>query len=215
MLTTSRVSIAAGFWHHALVSFDMSSGCGTTATGAAISFDNVCKFWMAIDDTNYNARYLGPFQYSVFHDSGLGGPYSGASDPNGIVSAWSLWYGASPVGATPVSFAAGNLPAAGLPIGLPGDSRVAPKIYNVELADVQMFTGVTLDTSVLLNRRAFVTSEGVPEDPATAASLLGKSPEIYFHKSSDWINGRNQGTAGSFSSTGTISNYTPGPAIGS
>ena len=78
------------------------------------------------------------------------------------------------------------------------------------LAELQVFTGSTLDTNDEDNRRAFVSANGkpVPADekagidgagnviPKGSIQLMGRRPDIMLHGSSDWIKGRNTGSSG-------------------
>jgi hypothetical protein len=92
------------------------------------------------------------------------------------------------------------------------------------LAELQIFTGVTLDTTLVTARRAFVDADGNPVDPEDAEEFMGKRPEILLHGSSDWIDGLNTGSigldnedkivpSGQFTPTGTILEYTPDPSL--
>lgn len=107
-------------------------------------------------------------------------------------------------------FSGGALDTEGLPIAIPTSSGNSDWVYNLRMADIQVFTGVSIDTGVEANRRAFVTLDGRPANPSLAASLLGKQPEILL-RGSDWLIGRNTGTAGNFTKTGTLNPFDPGP----
>lgn len=129
-----------------------------------------------------------------------------------------------------------KIPAAGLPLGLPATSVYADHIRQVQMAELQVFTGVTLDTSVEENRRAFINARGEPVDPlyglekahgifgpatpnATPSppiKLLGKAPDISLtRKASNWSSGVNLGSAKvGFERTGRIRPVTPDPVLG-
>ena len=98
------------------------------------------------------------------------------------------------------------------------------------MAELQIFSGVTLDTSIEANRRAFVgydeegSSRLKPVDPKQAEDLLGKKPDILLHGSTKWQQGKNTGSlgidtvgeeipSGQFTPTGEIKKYTPDPSI--
>jgi hypothetical protein len=106
------------------------------------------------------------------------------------------------------------MPVGGYPIGIPGDSRNIPFIYHIEMAEFQMFTGISIDTSDLATRRLFLQNDGTPADPSVSAGGLGQLQDVIFRNSTDFIPGINSGNAGNFSPTGTINPYTPGPALG-
>lgn len=117
-------------------------------------------------------------------------------------------------------------------LGLPGPVKYADNVYHVEMAEFAMFTGVTLDTGIESNRRAFVDRDGVPVPPTArkgellppAEKLLGKRPEILLHGTGRWINGQNTGSlgidiagkkipSGQFTPTGKIDPYKPDPSL--
>jgi hypothetical protein len=125
--------------------------------------------------------------------------------------------------------------SAGNPLGIPSSAQFVNNVYRVELAEFAMWTGVTLDTGIEANRRAFIDfrrdEAGAPVDnvlqpvdPEKAATLLGKAPEILLHGSSKWVNGENTGTtgvdsdgnpipSGQFHPTGGIKQYEPDPSL--
>jgi hypothetical protein len=194
------IPVSADQWHHLLVSFDMTSGVASSVSGSTISFSTACKFYWALDDVNYDGRYLWPSATRA---------YAGQGGPNDIVSDWSFFI--SDPGTSSYSFGAGAIPVDGNAFGIPSDSSNTSYIYDVRMTDLQVFTDVVLDTSVESNRRAFITADGHPASPALASALLSKTPEILFQTSSDWISGNNRGTAGPFDVTGTIIPVTPAP----
>jgi hypothetical protein len=124
------------------------------------------------------------------------------------------------------------------PAGIPSTPDQVDNIFKVEMAEFQMFTGVTLDTSVESNRRAFIDAKGAPviarqlpvnpltpldiagavptRLPAPPVKLLGQVPDIAFTTASDnWIGGKNQGSAKiKTKKTGTIKPFTPAPKLG-
>jgi len=121
-----------------------------------------------------------------------------------------------------------------------GDSSSKTGAQHVELAELQIFSDVTLDTAIESNRRAFIdykrdedgniipeadgTNKLKPVDPKKAEDLLGKRPDILLHGSPKWIDGNNTGTlgmdesgnkidSGQFTPTGNIKQYSPDPSI--
>ena len=68
-----------------------------------------------------------------------------------------------------VSVSISNIPSKPFCVPAPGsvdidDGSMNP-VLKVEMAELQVFTGVTLDTGVTANRRAFVDNDGVPVAP--------------------------------------------------
>lgn len=207
------INVVPDKWHHVLVSFDISPGAATSQPApGVIKFESVCKFWWAFDDVNYDGEYLWPYCPVCLGEAG---------DRNGIVSSYCM----GP--RSPYSFAAGPIPTDGWPVGIPTSAESIDHVYPVELAELQVFTGVTLDTFITTNRRAFIDTKGAPVNPQAAETLLRKPPDILFHGSGNWIAGTNTGKtmkineigkpfpvpAASFKPTGAIVGYSPDPSL--
>ena len=223
-------SLQPDTWHHVLLSFDVS---GTVSIGNPYS-SSTCQLWYAIDDVDYRgALNLRPYRVD---EDGLG--------PNIIVTKNSFDWSGPPLSLFQNHFvpdASGAyhpepIPTAGEHFGIPAVPRYVDRIFRVEMAEFQMFTGVTLDTSITANRRAFVDEDGQPvlpdtteDEPRTPAEqLLGKKPDILLHGSDEWIEGTNTGTlgvqldsegaeielpSGQFTPTGGIEQFEPDPAL--
>lgn len=230
--TYSQIPITPDRWHHALISFDLSNGSSVGVSfGDPTIMTAASKFYWAIDDVNYNGPYVGPHGPSNLAGGG----------PNDIVSVMTGngadrlgfdGYGAeqiTPLGTVQCSGA--PLPVAGYPFGFPSTAANSAAILKVELAEFQLFTGVTLDTSITANRRAFIDGDGKPVPPkyrrasdgtvsADPASppflLLGKLPDVALCQSSgNWIGGKSLGSAAAhFAKTGTVKPFTPDPKLG-
>lgn len=75
-------------------------------------------------------------------------------------------------------------------------------IRKIEVAELQIFADLTLDTSVESNRRAFIDFIDAgknflrPVDPKKTEELLGVRPHILLHTQSNWQQGRNTGSIG-------------------
>lgn len=120
------------------------------------------------------------------------------------------------------------VPGNGYPLGIPAAPVLVGRIHPVEMAELQIFTGVTLNTADTDKRRAFVDVEGKPVNPADAETLLGKKPDVLLHGSGNWIAGRNTGPtlpdpitgdpipdpAEALTPTGKIVAYKPDPSLG-
>lgn len=201
------IEVTADQWHHILVSFDLSGGCEASfqLENGIVNFDTPCQFWWAFDDANYDSEYLWPSNPCNFSEEEEGSPVSGGA--NDIYSTGCMLPTEEN---TPVTLS-GPLPVAGNPMGIPGVTADVPKNYNIYMTEVQVYTDVSMDTSVEFNRRLFVSDSGRPVPPDAAISFFGKEPEIYFKTHTDAINGTNRGTADDFTPTGTVLQYTPGP----
>lgn len=203
-----NLPITPDVWQHVVLSFDLTGGSATMDAEAApddrFNITSFSEFWLAINDVNKDGNTLAPAG-GYGDDIGIEGFSVNGIVSQGVVNLSIGEDGSTSLGSTHLS-TSGNL------IGTPADSRFASNIYKIQMADMYLFTGMTLDTSVEGNRRVFITEDGKPASPSLSAALLGKSPEILFQTTSDWINGNNRGTAGDFDPTGTISPYTPGPS---
>lgn len=184
------IEVTPDVWHHLLISFDLTGPCGRQAENDWTT----CPFYWAFDGVNYNAEYLWPFTAAAWEETG---------PDNGIVSVWGAAMASNP--AYPL-FDSSDIPADNF--GIPGCSDDSAFIYNVIIAEMQIYTGVTMDTGANIDK--FIV-DGHPVSKSFAAAFLGKEPEIYFRTQADWISGNNRGTAGDFTPTGTIAAYTPGP----
>ncbi len=217
-------NLAGDTWHHLLVSFDLSAGIIAAANpypnspyaNASLGHSAVCKMWVAIDDTNYSGtnNLTGP--------SGFDGIYVTGGGANDITTRVALAIATADntpplvsnlLPANNQSYNSGSLsvPAGSASIGIPAPVYYEGNILKVEMTELQIYTGVSLDTSVTANRRAFIDASRKPVSSAAAISLLGQSPDVLFHTAVNWEAGHNTGTGGQFIRTGTIVDYSPGP----
>jgi hypothetical protein len=261
--TSPTIVVTPDEWHHVLLSFDIGGTVSSTgqSAGGSQTVSSTCSMWVSFDDVNYSGDDM-PTQGHVY-----AGDLTGVTPiaPNNIITknAWNTFetsngtpFSGSFValtgfqGTTTVSgysalpptysFSPTKLPCNKQPMGLPASAEMVDHILNVEMAEFQMFTGVTLDTSVETNRRAFITakltpvtsvSASLPVDPtagvdptalinpAPPIKLLGKPPAFALvNRSSNWIRGLNTGTsakgAPSMKSKGKIVPYFPSPKVG-
>lgn len=209
-LVDSTVIIKPDQWHHLLLSFDISRPCithgkppdlshlGSSSSNASTAegTDSYCRLWYAIDDVNYNASTfnLGPFEVTS------------SPDVNAILTANAyrvanvatfLPYNCTPV--TPrYSFAPEPIPAE--EIGIPAAASCVNNIYHLEMAEFQMWTGVTLDTSVEKNRRAFIDfqkdAKGKPIVDKNGKGTMKPVPPKQ-KKNVDDVSGKKTGQSGS------------------
>lgn len=182
-------------WHHGLVSFDISGSCSTHFEGLDKFYTSSCTLTWAIDDVAQGRVALSP-----------SGDYNGLGDTE-IITNWNS-FANDPGGPDPpdTSSFSGGIIGMG-DFSFPAGPSVSDKVRKIQMAKVQVFTGVTLDARSVTNRRAFIGADRRPASPSAGAALLGKAPAIHFDTKDDWINGRNRGTAGNFTKTGTISPY--------
>ena len=127
-----------------------------------------------------------------------------------------------------------KIPIAGYPIGIPASMHHLEHNTGIEMAELQIWVGQTLDTNLQSNRRLFIAPDPdaintkVPVSPEIAARALGR-PHILLHGSDDWIEGINTGSTGSidgssetdkiiasgrFEPIGGIEEFKPDPELG-
>jgi hypothetical protein len=209
--TSRAVFVAPDRWHHLLVSIDIKSCGATWSPGAGPilaqrTFTSWSDFSWAYDDKDYRGEFLSP-------SGGTAPDGNGVLPPTGIVTQGATNFdfgieGATHWDAVPVS-------AHGNPVGIPTSAAFVDGVYPVEMSELQFFTGVTLDTSIVDNRRPFITAAGLPADPLKKPNppppdplppgwvpplkgpreLLGKDADILLHGSGNWISGKNTGTS--------------------
>lgn len=117
-----------------------------------------------------------------------------------------------------------SIPVANHSIGIPVSNYHLENNTGIEMAELQIWAGVTLDTSDLNLRRLFIDENGEPADPSKAEEVLGR-PDILLHGSDDWQEGRNTGTSGmsvtgdllpdgQFTPVAGIEKFEPEPELG-
>lgn len=271
--SSPTITITPDQWHCLILSFDLTGEVNATGTvsgdDAPATMSSSCKMWVALDDVNYTDFDLPTANWSIFGGDGPPpAPIDGAG-PNDIFTIRAIetygffvspanesfddverngqWGHTTITGAgnpATYSFSPSGLPCNKQPIGIPASADFVDNIYKVEMAEFQMFTGVTLDTGVEANRRAFIAPDKngrlLPVNPFAVGSLsdptagldptsfiappapqklLGQKPDIALTSSSfNWIGGVNTGTAakagGKFKATGTIKPFLPNPVVG-
>ncbi|ODM71670.1 hypothetical protein [Bradyrhizobium elkanii] len=204
-------------WHHVLLSWDLSGGSAIHATDDhSLTIEQVTDsysmLWCALDDVNKNGTNLPALWLGMFGNNT-------PPDPNAMLSSKCTayaFYNFSDPDTGILALSSPTVPSN--PICIPGpaslnrDSGSMTPDYKIQMADVQIFTNRSIDTSDVTKRRLFITAAGVPADPAIAASTLTKSPEVLL-RGGGFIVGTNSGTAGNFTSTGTISAYGVAPSL--
>ena len=239
----SNVPIAPDVWHHLLLSFDVSGEVGNG--------ESDCRMWMALDDVDCVRDALPAFT-DVAHGTNTifaqGGVYpdSPAPPPQPHPSGWYsageteddppkltyMWIDTTITGEfQPSTYRFSPQPLVGSPLYLPAPGTATRK---VQMAELQIFTGVTLDTSVEKNRRAFINAKGQPVDeaygvakyrgiygpktpnvtPAAPIKLLGRRPDVAIVRSArNWMNGFDFNKT-SFRPHGKIRPVKPDPVLG-
>lgn len=235
----SAVDITPDRWHHVVVSIDLSGSISAQGNfnGSGQSISSDCKIWIALDDVNYSGSDFSAHSdlladpNAIITQRAIDTYYTNNGTATGFDGAAGEWHweidtysgGASGSGTysySPTGLSVGSL-------GIPATDGFSDHIWRCEMAEFQLYTGVTMDTSVVENRRAFITDTGKPfgfipipiiEAPtapaAAAAAILGKQPDILLHGSTYWIAGINFGTSNDkFNATGTVQAYAPSPDL--
>lgn len=184
------------------------------------------KCWISLDDVNRTGEGLQQWRFNrppSLGDNGIISEnlYFTATHDIAVVLSQKSWETAGLAGVQ-VEGEAG-LPTYALPatqitssekaFALPATTEFADRIFKIELAEFQMFTGVTMNTASKANRRVFVSDAGKPVNPTVAKKFFKKSPDILLHADTDWIKGKNTGTAGNFEPTMPIKKYRPDPSL--
>jgi hypothetical protein len=208
---------APDMWHHVLISMDLGRTIAYSAEASGAfnpnNFSDACKWQWALDDRDLPDTTLYPYGLATYANAATGETYSG--EPHLITTPY--MFAMLGVGGPNFSY---SFPAFETrAIGIPSIADWVDHIHKVELAELQFFTGVTLDTSLEKNRRAFVDDKGKPVPPEDASKLLDKRPDILLHGSGNWIKGKNTGPTTTepddqFEPTGKIISYRPNPALG-
>lgn len=227
---TGHPAIEPDEWHHLLISWELVSHSNK---------DGAARMWCAIDDVNKTGNDLPAINDSSF-DMG----------PNDHLTYTTWSYRGNDDASANVNFEDDSVPSNPFQIPAPpsvqyatdavgGKGKFNP-IATVELAELQIFSGVTLDTSIAEKRRAFIDFERdddgkpiedkdgkrslKPVDPKRAEEVLKKRPDVLLHGNTEWQQGKNTGSlgidadgkekpTGQFKPTGDITKYTPDPSI--
>jgi hypothetical protein len=228
----SQLVVTPDVWHQVLISFDLTEPATVIYSTAPQNVPPFApatmhplggpKFMWAFDDVDKTDWSLSPSSAQVYNVQPPGSgvtpapivPFEQITTNNLIDLPSGAWAFIGTWDHAPIKSSAN-------PIGIPTAAHFVDSVYPVELAELQFFTGVTLDTRIEANRRVFITAEGTPVDPAPmidnpdydpdlpegpsnpqlilnpdggpAAQLLGKKPDILLHGSDNWTIGKNTG----------------------
>lgn len=208
---TGEIPSDTDTWHRIIMSIDVSGSASWTYTPPAgighpafFTFvNNDFRFWLSVDDVDYSATSFDPPAEATPPTGSISGP-AGIFFPS--------------LGGLHTSFDEGDANFPGFTINLNGLEFSMPCLaanadpsYNgrFQIADFLMWTGVSLDTSVSGNRRLFIDASGNEVNPSVAIDALGTPVYDFRGHPADFVN--NRGSGGSFTSTGIIGDFTPGP----
>lgn len=204
-------------WHHLLISWDLQSrnsghgieGGGSTQAGTTAA----SKMWCALDDKNLTELGLP----ALWIDGGgpndilcqQVGRYAGS---NGAEKTASVSF--SPIPTGPLSIPAKQTYDQ-QPTGIGGEVTIPPTtepVERIEMAELQIFCGVALDTTDPSSRRAFIDyvrdekGEQVkdengknilqPINPRAAETFMRRRPDVLIHGTTNWKTGKNTGSLG-------------------
>jgi hypothetical protein len=239
-------------WHHLLMSFDLSNKVNTTGqkitytetngSGSSTEVErddegsrttSTCRMWIALDDVNLLEKKL-----SAYWPRGSSDPHA-VLTVNGFYTAddvvRDIFTTGNPIAAcdgtdlttretydtASYEFTPAKLDMTRL--GIPAVDAYVDHVRNVEMAELQLFTGLALDTGMESNRRAFVSpaedgngdpimgedglqvmkpvfadKKGTEENHYSSGSIeyLGREPDILLHGSGKWKKGDNTGRLG-------------------
>jgi hypothetical protein len=255
--------ITADTWHHLLWSLDLTEyvdvrgvlmPSGASPPPPPGSVYNACRMWIALDDVNLTGADLSyywpegytdpnailtPSAYETLHTVEYYDNYNDGPIDNGEGNY--IYHVGLGLNAASCTYYPSLVPAHDLKLGIPATDDYTARIQHVMLAELQMFTGIHLETGITANRRAFISADGkpvnphklaTPEDPQQGSiALLGKTPDVLLHGTGDWKTGTNTGPdyvpnpgppppetipdpVHKLTPTGKIDGYTPNPALG-
>lgn len=215
-------------WNHVILSWDVHAA---TVSGGGMG--TTSQMWCSINDKDISGSEL---------------PAMGQADgsgPNNHLSRNVIYFlgledhsaNLSVTEITSTEFAVPSHPVKYVPHASGSVSTKNP-VLRVEMAELQVFADVTVDTGDISKRRAFVSERGSPVSPLAAdddgnpigsVGALGKMPEILLVGASDWAIGYNSGSLGmkvevegmppvrnpkgQFTPTGNIHAWEPGPSL--
>lgn len=198
-IALQNIKVMPDVWHHVLVSFDLESMTARGMQQSEDDAQNIHndprlgsimtngRIYVAYDDVNYKGNDLIGASYDA---TGIAPPGDNdlfsqnaalmaryESPPPTMTSGPYLFNPGyfqttitGPFSRPAYSYTPGNIRSAGYAFGIPATPGYVSSIRHVEMAEFQMFTGVTLDTSIEANRRMFITADGRPADPAANTS---------------------------------------------
>jgi len=215
-----------------------------TVSDEAVSVvTNPAKMWVALDDVDFMGEggvsgYAGSVAGIGNNDVAPQYIYRAAAVANAATThrkSWDvtgcvqMWAESTAFEIPYYEYTPSLVPSDGHALGIPAVPAVVGRIHPVEMAELQIFTNVTLDTADTAKRRAFIGADGRPVAPAEAEALLGRKPDVLLHGSGHWIHGINTGPPGvpdpgtglpipdpakALTPTGKIVAYTPDPSLG-
>jgi len=249
--TEGGQEVTSDHWHHLLLSFDLEPDCNTQGQIVdnmtdvdrfAGTVESACRMWISYDDVNLvegalsmywpqanpdpNA-ILTPNAYWVFIDVISRDTFSHGTANDRLGNIVSV-VDTGAVNLPTCTYTPGLVAAADQPLGIPASAEYIDAILPVELAELQVWAGQTLDTGIIANRRAFVDDAGKSVDPAQAETLIGAKPVILLHGTGHWQKGTNTGPpdvidpdtgepapdpAKALTPTGKIDAYSPDPSL--
>lgn len=212
-------AIAPGTWFHLFVSVDLSVKDGLDIIDNGLDpedrYDDPNNFkraWFLINGLDFGLGHVAEPEFApgtlptTLPTNGYCGTriYSSSGDSiDSTDNAHSISYGHASYEVPPwtIAFNANSL-------AMPVVSANAADNPGLRVADVQIWMGTYIDGSDASNLAKFI-SGGHPVDPDIALAAFGA--RSYFHKgpASDFVT--NEGSGGSLTKTGTISDFSPGP----
>ena len=206
-------TVLVDHWNHVMLSWDLGSA---SVSGGSISGRS--KMWCAINDLNKTGDQLPAMGQSW---PGMGGNDHLSNHVSEFVTNEAVSASVSVTDIPSNPFAVPSRTVSYTTSDSGSTSEKQP-VKRVEMAELQVYAGVTLDTGVEANRRAFVNADGLPVSPQAvdgdgnpigSEGALGKRAEILLLGSSNWVDGHNSGSAGQFTPTGNIQPWSPDPSL--
>jgi hypothetical protein len=233
--TNASIVVEPDVWNHLLVSIDLETmathgfDAVDTIPPYVTFFDSWSNLYIALNDKNYIGFDL------------TNNWTENPNEPNATVNDDALSVADSPSqgdqNSDPSNFgyfpkptyriSDPTVPCSDEPMGLPATTKYVKDIYDVDMAEFQMWVGQSIDTADEAMRRLFVAPDKkgrmTPVKPSVAAAKLGQ-PDILIHRTGNWEKGKNTGKiglnfdgsikqSGQFVPKGTIIKFRPDPIL--
>jgi hypothetical protein len=219
-------TVTPDHWHHVELSFDIDTITteGKIADGDPDTFGTInssAKFYLAMDDENLTGKKLSYFTNRQDNTNGVVtvlGHFAYTS--NYIPSIYETTSFDTYRGYTATTTYSGTYLGPATydfdPPGIEFDVITVPGdiVSNVQMAELQIYNNLLLDTSSVANRRFFINDKGKPVNPSKNYETLGK-PTVLLHRSTNWKKGKNTGVVEvDFQPSGdNIEKYKPEPSL--
>jgi hypothetical protein len=191
------IRVTPDVWHHLIVSWAISGTSG--------------KFTFALDGKGYHGSSIYPSGANV-PASAYGGPGGGIDDI--LTNLTVLGPGGEDIYSP--TYTTNGFEMSSNPFGTITPIQFSSYSSSVDMAELQVFIGLSDDVTDPTILTRFITDQGTPADPKTAETWFGQKQTLLLHPARGWTTGKQSGAlVGDFARFGTIMPIAPDPQIGS